>query len=71
MSCRYGEVAIAVDPRCGTGGRWFEPTQLYHNTKIPCGFSIVLIDLTYLLALNTKSATNGNPNGLPQSHENW
>jgi hypothetical protein len=33
-------------PVCGTGGRWFEPTQLYHHNKIPCGFRIVLIDLT-------------------------
>ena len=25
-------------PVCGTGGRWFEPTQLYHNKKIPLWF---------------------------------
>ena len=50
-------------PVCGTGGRWFEPTQLYHKNKFPCGFSITLIDLTYLLALNTKGATNGSKNG--------
>src|SRR5258708_3136586 len=56
---------------CGTGGRWFEPTQLYHNKKLPCGSSIVLIDLTYLLALNTKSATNGSKDGCVSSFEEW
>jgi hypothetical protein len=39
---------------CGTGGRWFEPTQLYHTHKILCGFSNILIDLTYLPALKYK-----------------
>src|ERR1700730_16558026 len=23
--------AVLVNPYCGTGGRWFEPTQLYHK----------------------------------------
>src|SRR5271163_3815286 len=46
-------------PVCGTGGRWFEPTQLYHHDKIPRDYSNVLIDLTHLPALNTKGATNG------------
>jgi hypothetical protein len=41
-------------PVCGTGGRWFEPTQLYHHRKILRGFSIVLIDLTYLPRLKYK-----------------
>src|SRR5258708_32651665 len=58
-------------PVCGTGGRWFEPTQLYHNKKFPCGSGIVLIDLTYLLALNTKSATNGSKDGCVSSFEEW
>src|SRR5258705_457795 len=31
-------------PVCGTGGRWFEPTQLYHNKKFSCGSSIMLIE---------------------------
>jgi hypothetical protein len=50
-------------PVCGTGGRWFEPTQLYHDPKIPFGSSNILIDLTYLPALNTKGATNGIADG--------
>ncbi len=58
-------------PVCGTGGRWFEPTQLYHYKQNPCGFSIVLIDLTYLLALNTKSATNGSKDDVVKSNEEW
>src|ERR1700722_7705394 len=41
-------------PVCGTGGRWFEATQLYHNNKFRCGFSNALIDLTYLPALKYK-----------------
>jgi hypothetical protein len=32
------------------------PTQLYHHKIFSCGFSNVLIDLTYLPALNTKRA---------------
>jgi hypothetical protein len=37
-------------PVCGTGGRWFEPTQLYQGTQTACHSSILLTDLTYLPA---------------------
>ena len=69
---RYAVVAQLVRaPVCGTGGRWFEPTQLYHyrhmlpRSNEPAGFSTAGREFMFAIAtpftqnLSTESCGEG------------